>query len=91
MDWRKATEQDRMKLYDVLKDILWHADMDWSDLMSRAHGRPIVVEPHLAGNFRRGRISRRTAQRLSNWLQREWPEEYRHMVSKIKHHEPAAQ
>lgn len=37
MDWRKATEQDRMKLYDVLKDILWHADMDWSDLMSRAH------------------------------------------------------
>lgn len=80
-----------MKLYEVLKDILWHADMDWSALMSEAHQKPVVVAVHFDGNFRRGRVSRRTAQRLSDWLKRERPKDYMRMTQLIEAHEPVTE
>ena len=74
MDWRTATEQDRMALYIVLKDLIWDLDWDWTKLLGVAQGKEHVLSQHFSGNFRRGRINRKTAKKFHAWLTRIYPE-----------------
>jgi hypothetical protein len=38
MDWRNATEQDRIALYSILEPIIWDLDWDWTTLLGAALG-----------------------------------------------------
>jgi hypothetical protein len=67
IDWTKATEAERSRLYLVAKAIMDNTGMSPSDFYRASLGK--LVDPvSTSGNFQRGKIGRRNAALVHAWI-----------------------
>lgn len=73
-DWRRASHEDRARLYRAVKQLIDSTSLDWNAVYAAAFG--LNAEPGIGyeDNFRAGRIGRKKAALIYGWLCREHPE-----------------
>ncbi len=83
IDWSNSTNEQRKALYVAVKRLVDSGAIDWNALYERALGTNANIGIGYENNFREGRIGRRNAALIYQFLQREFPEaawevHYRH-------------
>lgn len=69
IDWLQSTNKDRKKLYPVACAVKNLLDLkDWNAFLAIALERPQRFGSSFAGNFRKGKISRKIALDIYSWI-----------------------
>jgi hypothetical protein len=74
VDWQRTANDERKLLYRAIRESMDRTHADWPAIFRRAYGAAVALGDGYIDNFRAGRISRRRAQRLYDWLQSDHPD-----------------
>ncbi|TCP38770.1 hypothetical protein [Rhodovulum marinum] len=69
VDWQKATEEQRARLYRVAKAVMDSAGLAPAEFYRAALNGQIVDPVSTGGNFSRGKIARRSAVMIHSWIE----------------------
>ena len=71
VDWLATAEEERRLLYRSIRKAIVRTDAGWDAVFKKAFGFALAVGEGYIDNFRSGKISRKRAHQLYEWLQRE--------------------
>lgn len=72
IDWLQASVEDRKALYRVLREVMNREGLGWAEIYKRALNEAPVGSGY-EDNFRAGRIGRKKARRIADWLGATYP------------------
>ncbi|WP_156842853.1 hypothetical protein [Novosphingobium aquimarinum] len=82
-DWLNATPDDRKALYRSVRQAMDAANLNWSQVFDQAFDGE-QVGSGLEDTFRAGRIGRKKAKRIAEWLARDHPKEAAQLDALLK-------